>query len=205
MSDQWLDWAKRIQALSQAGLAFTKDKFDVERYEELRELSAEIMAAYSDVEIEKVENLFTNETGYPTPKVDVRGVVFRGDKLLLVKEKHDDKWALPGGFCEIGFSPSENAVKEIEEEAGFATVAKKMLAVFDMQRHSAIPQPYHYYKLFILCEIIGGTAETGIETSEVEFFAADQLPVLSEKRNTASQIQQLFTFLQHPNQPPLFD
>src|SRR5690606_18016819 len=119
MSMKWLDWAKRIQALSQSGLAFSKDLYDIERYEELREISAEIMAEHTNLEINIINDLFTNETGYQTPKVDVRGVVFKNGKILMVKENIDNQWALPGGFCDVGMSPSENVVKEIKEESNY--------------------------------------------------------------------------------------
>src|SRR5690606_7818977 len=117
MEYKWLEWAKRIQALSQAGLAFSKDVYDIERYEELRKISVEIMADHTDTEMEKVYDLFANETGYQTPKLDVRGAVFQNNQILLVQENHDGTWSLPGGFCDIGLSPSENIIKEIKEEA----------------------------------------------------------------------------------------
>ena len=126
MNTLWLDWAKRIQALSQSGLAFSKDSYDIERYEELRKISVEIMTEYTDLDMIKIKDLFTNETGYQTPKVDVRGVVFTNEQLLMVKENLDDKWALPGGFCDIGLSPSENVVKEIKEESGFDVMPVKI-------------------------------------------------------------------------------
>ena len=170
MNYQWLEWAKRIQALSQTGLAFSKDVFDIERYEELRKISVEIMSEYTGLEKNKINDLFTNEKGYQTPKVDVRGVVFKDNQILMVKENKDEKWALPGGFCDIGLSPSENVVKEIKEESGFDVVPSRLIAVFDKNKHPHPPDPYHFYKLFILCEIIGGEATAGIETSNVQFF-----------------------------------
>ncbi|OEH94173.1 NUDIX hydrolase [Bacillus solimangrovi] len=205
MSHKWLEWAKQIQSISQAGLAFSKDLYDLERYETLRKISVEILAEYTDLKMEKIQHLFANESGYQTPKVDVRGVVFKEDKILLVKEEHDQKWALPGGFCDIGLSPSENVVKEVKEEAGYDVVVKRLLAVFDYHKHPHPPQAYHYYKLFILCEIYGGNAATGIETNDVNFFDRDNLPPLSRMRNTESQIQLMFEFLNHPNKEVILD
>ena len=205
MNTQWLDWAKRIQALSQSGLAFSKDSYDIERYEELREISVEIMTEYTDLDIIKIKDLFTNETGYQTPKVDVRGVVFTNDQLLMVRENLDDKWALPGGFCDIGLSPSENVVKEIKEESGFDVVPVKILAVLDKDKHPHPPEPYHYYKIFILCEIIGGESSAGMETTQVEFFSEHNLPPLSTNRNTESQIITMFEFLRNPLKETIFD
>jgi ADP-ribose pyrophosphatase YjhB (NUDIX family) len=205
MSHKWLEWAQRIQALSQAGLAFSKDVFDLERFEELRTISVEIMKEHTDLEMEKIKELFTNETGYQTPKVDIRGVVFRDNKILMIREKIDDNWALPGGFCDIGLSPSENIVKELKEESGFDVVATKLLAVFDNLKHAHPPLPYHYYKLFLRCEIIGGEATNGVETKGVEFFEENNLPALSLGRITEDQIKTLFGFLRNPDKETLFD
>lgn len=205
MSYKWLQWAKRIQAISQSGVSFTQDKFDQERYQELIKLSAEIIADYSDYDMEAVEQLFLLEQGYQTPKVDVRGVVFNKDKLLLVKEEIDNKWSLPGGFCDVGLSPSENVIKEIQEEAGLTVQKKKLMAVYDMEKHQHSPQPYHYYKLFIYCEVIGGALAEGIETIDVGYFDENSLPSLSEGRNTLSQLKQMFHYYRNPEEPTYFD
>lgn len=198
MSYKWLEWAQRIQSISQAGLTFSSDAFDRERYEELRTISAEIMASHSKSEMQKIQDLFKEEKGYPTPKIDVRGVVFQDDQILLVKETHDNKWALPGGFCEIGLSAAENVVKEIREESGYIVQPKKLVALMDMNQYSSIPQAFHYYKVFVQCEIIGGQPITGIETAEIGFFTENNLPELSVKRNTAEQIHILFEFNRNP-------
>lgn len=205
MSNQWLEWAKRIQALSQAGLTFSKDIYDIERYKELRKISLEIMSEYTELEMNKLRDLFANETGYQTPKVDVRGVVFKNNQILMVKENIDDKWALPGGFCDIGLSPSENVVKEIKEESGYDVIPIKLIALLDKNKHPHPPEPYHYYKIFILCEIIGGEATIGIETNNIQFFSQHNLPQLSTNRNTESQINTLFEFLRTPEKETLFD
>ncbi|KGA96471.1 ADP-ribose pyrophosphatase [Alkalihalobacillus alcalophilus ATCC 27647 = CGMCC 1.3604] len=205
MSLQWLDWARRIQALSQAGLTFSKDEFDLERYTELQQISAEILATYSEHSFEKINQLFANEEGYQTPKVDVRGVVFEQGKILMVQEKADGKWSLPGGFCEVGLSPTENVVKEIEEEAGYRTKAKKLLALLDMNKHFHPPQPYHYYKVFIECEVDKAVAMEGLETSQVKFFREDGLPPLSENRNTKEQIEMLFELRRNEGEHAIVD
>lgn len=202
---KWLDWAKRIQALSQSGLAFSKDLYDIERYEELREISAEIMAEHTNLEINIINDLFTNETGYQTPKVDVRGVVFKNGKILMVKENIDNQWALPGGFCDVGMSPSENVVKEIKEESNYDVIPVKLIALLDKNKHPHPPEAYHYYKVFILCEIIGGEPATGLETSQVEFFSEHNLPPLSENRNTVTQLKMVFDFLRNPEKEAIFD
>ncbi len=205
MSDKWLDWAKRIQSITQAGLAFSKDPFDQERYEELQKISFEIMSEYTEVKMEKLYGLFQQEKGYQTPKMDVRGVIFEDDKILLVKEKIDNKWSLPGGFCDVGLSPAENVVKEIREEAGYECIPTKLLAVMDMNKHPHPPQAFHYYKIFIQCQVIGGRATLGLETKDIGFFSEHSLPSLSTGRNTESQIKMLFTYLRNPSLEPHFD
>lgn len=170
MQTKWLERAQRIRAIAQAGLAFSKDVYDRERYEELMKLSAEMMADYSQTDIEVITDLWKRESGYPTPKADVRGAVFRENQILLVREKHDELWSAPGGFCEIGLSPAENVVKEIKEESGYDTEPSRLLAVLDSHKHSHPPQPYHYYKIFIACSMTGGQGETGIETNHAAFF-----------------------------------
>jgi len=200
-----MEWSKRIQSLSQAGLTFSKDVYDKERFEELRLISAEIMEEYTGLEMQKLTNLFINETGYQTPKVDVRGVVFKDEKILMVRENIDDKWSIPGGFCDVGLSPSENIVKEIREESGYEVIPVKLLAILDMNKHPHPPQLFHYYKIFIRCEIVGGQASIGIETRDINFFSEHNLPNLSTDRNTESQIKTLFEFLKKPNKEAIYD
>ncbi|MFC4559195.1 NUDIX hydrolase [Virgibacillus kekensis] len=205
MSFKWLEWAQKIQSISQAGLSFSKDIYELERYEELRVLSLEIMEEYTGLEMEKIRGLFANETGYQTPKVDVRGAVFKDNRILMVKEKVDDKWSLPGGFCDVGLSPSENIVKEIKEESGYEVHAKKLAALLDLNKHPHPPQSHHYYKAFFLCELTGGQVGIGNETSAVKFFSENNLPELSTGRNTKEQIEMLFSFYINPNKEAVFD
>lgn len=196
----WLEWAKQIQAISQAGLAYSKNMYDLERFEMLRDLSVDIMNRYTEVETEKIRSLFAAETGYATPKVDVRGVVFQDDRILLVKERIDGAWALPGGWADIGLSPKEVAVKEVKEESGLDVVPVRLLAVLDKKFHQHPPEPWHVYKMFILCEQVGGRAEAGMETLQVGFFGEDELPPLSTERNTLEQIGRLFALRHQPNE-----
>ncbi|MEK3779461.1 NUDIX hydrolase [Paenibacillus sp. FSL R5-0810] len=202
---KWLEWAKEIQAISQAGLAYTKDVYDQERFEQLRALSISIMQEYTEAGEDKIRTLFASETGYQTPKVDVRAVIFQDGKLLLVREKADGAWALPGGWADIGLSPSEVAVKEVQEEAGYEVRAVRLLAVLDKKFHRHPPSPFHVYKMFIQCEITGGAAGIGTETSAVGFFERDALPPLSEERNTAEQLDRLFNYDNHPDLPVWMD
>jgi ADP-ribose pyrophosphatase YjhB (NUDIX family) len=201
----WIETAKKIQAIAQAGLAYSDNKYDIERYEELREISIEIMSQFTDLDMEKVKELFANETGYQTPKVDVRGVVFKDGKILMVKEVIDNRWSLPGGWADVGLTPAEVTVKEVKEESGLDVKPVKLLAVLDKKKHPHPPSPYHIYKLFVKCEIIGGEARSGLETSEVGFFDRNHLPELSIDRNTESQIMMLFEYLDNPNKEVVFD
>ncbi|WP_166244570.1 NUDIX hydrolase [Paenibacillus turpanensis] len=205
MELQWLEWAKQIQAIAQTGLTYTKDVYDQERYEQLRQLSVDILANYSNVGKEKIVLAFAGDTGYATPKVDIRGVVFRDGKILMVREKIDGGWSLPGGWADIGLSPFEIAVKETKEEAGFEVRPIRLLAVLDKNVHNHPPDPYHIYKMFIACEIVGGEAAGGVETSDVGFFEENDLPPLSVGRNTEAQIRLMFEYLRDPQKSVICD
>ncbi len=202
----WLDWARRMQAIAQNGLAFTNDPFDRERFEQLRQLAAEVLAAGSTVDCTRAVELFSAETGYATPKVDMRGVVFRDDTLLLVKEKSDGGWCLPGGWADVSASPAENVTREIREETGFHTRAIKLLAFLDREKHPHQP-PYvqHVYKIFVRCEIVGGEAAPSMETEAVAFFGEHAIPELSLARVTPGQIARCFAHLREPGLPADFD
>ncbi len=189
---QWLKWVQQLQAIAQTGLTYTKDVFDKQRYKMIQQITAEIAANYSDVPQEKIISLFQNEIGYATPKVDVRGAVFQNDKILLAQEKSDQLWTLPGGWADIHESPSEVVEKEIREESGYICKAKKLIAIYDMEKHAHPPQAYHVYKLIILCELIDGKATTSIETSAVDFYSEDDIPPLSINRITIEQIKRIF-------------
>jgi len=205
MEPKWLEWAKQLQSIAQTGLAYSKDVYDLERFELIRNISVEILSQQTKLDKTVIKDLFASETGYATPKVDIRAVIFKDKKILMVKENTDGKWSLPGGWGDIGLTPSEVAVKEVKEESGFDVKATKLLAVLDKKCHPHPPSPYHVYKMFIQCEIIGGQAKEGIETSEVEFFAENELPPLSIARNTKSQIEMAFKHLYNPQEPVYFD
>lgn len=206
MHPQWLEWASRLQALAQTGLEFANNPFEVERYLAVRRVAAEMLAAGSDSSVERVLDLLQLETGYATPKVDVRGVVFQGDRVLLVKERMDGHWTLPGGWADVGATPSENIEREVFEESGYRARAVKLLAIYDRRKHGHMPpHPHHIYKIFFLCELIGGTASQSIETDEVGFFAEHELPELSLGRVTPAQLARMFEHHRHPDWPPDFD
>ncbi|MGE7768896.1 NUDIX hydrolase [Peribacillus sp. NPDC096540] len=205
MEPKWLDWAKQLQSIAQAGLTYSKDAYDLERFELIRSISIEILSHQTDMDKTVLKELFASETGYATPKVDIRAVVFRENKILMVRENTDGDWALPGGWGDIGLTPSEVAIKEVKEESGFEVKAIKLLGVLDKKCHPHPPSLYHVYKMFIQCEIIGGRPIKGIETSAVEFFAENELPTLSIARNTKTQIEMAFRNLKNPQEPVYFD
>ena len=207
MDPKWLEWAKRLQATAQNGLQYAQSPFDRERFEAVRDIAAEIMAAHTALEPARIHELMDSETGYATPKVDVRGVVFKDDTILMVREKFDGRWTVPGGWADVSETPSEAVVREIREEAGFETRATKILAVYDRSRQGHVPPyPFHVYKLFFQCELLGGKATTSIETEEVRFFSEGHIPAeLSIPRVNAKQIARFFEHRCHPDWPTDFD
>lgn len=192
MEPKWLSWAKQLQAIAQAGLTYSKDKYDIERFQQIRNLSAEILNEYTELGHEKIKNLFCNETGYQTPKVDIRGVVFIDDRILLVKESTDGCWSIPGGWAEFNLSVKANTVKEVMEEAGLNVIPKRLIAVLDRNKHNQPVIAYGIYKIFVLCELIDGKFEINIETEESGFFSLSHLPPLSLDRITKEQIAMCF-------------
>lgn len=201
----WLEWIKQVHAVSRWGLTYAKDPFDLERYEVLRELSVEMMADFAQMDKSRIEELFANEVGYVTPKMDVRGVVFKDGQLLMVQEKWDGRWTIPGGWADIGLSPAEVAVKEVREESGLEVRATKMLALLDKKFYPHPASPYHIYKVFIRCEITGGVLSTGLESQGVGFFNPKQLPDLSAHRITEEQIALLYEHYHDPERPTDFN
>jgi ADP-ribose pyrophosphatase YjhB (NUDIX family) len=203
---QWLSWTKRLQAIAQNGLTYTRDHYDQLRYEELRELAAEMMAAGSGMpDSQKVLDLFRRESGYRTPEVEVRGAVIREDRILLVREREDGGWTMPGGWADVGETPSEMVVREVKEESGFDVVPRKLAALFDRNKHPHPPGPLHAYKLLFLCDLMGGEAAPSFETPEVAFFPRHSLPKLSIARVTEYQIEHMFEHAAHPEWPTTFD
>lgn len=193
-------------AIAQNGLTYAENEFDRERYEQVRQVAAEMMAEQTSVDSQQVLDLFSGEVGYATPKVDVRGVVFRDDRILLVKEREDGLWTLPGGWADVNESPREAVVREVMEESGYHTRAVKLLAVWDRSKHPHVPPfPYHIYKLCLLCELIGGEPTASHETEQVEFFAETELPDLSISRVTPGQIARLFEHHRQPDLPTDID
>ena len=203
-TERWLDWAVELQSLAQAGLTYGKDVYDLERYRRIREISAEMMAHMSDLPLEKVKDLFCNETGYQTPKLDTRAAIVQDGKILLVRE-NNGKWSLPGGWCDVNVSIAENTVKEVREEAGLDVAAEKIIAIQDRSKHNLPLYAYGVCKVFVQCRVTGGSFQENIETTEARYFAPEELPALSTKKNTAEQIQMCFEACRSDGWTTLFD
>ncbi|WP_423062818.1 NUDIX hydrolase [Candidiatus Paracoxiella cheracis] len=201
----WLKWVSELQSISQNGLTYCADPFCQQRYQMLKSIAAEIAAQHTDSEHAHVVDLFNAQYGYATPKLDIRGVIFKDNKILLVKENSDGLWSLPGGWADVNESPADCVVREIWEESGYETRAVKLLALYDKHKHDHPPQFPHAYKCFFLCEILGGEPKPSLETSAIQFFAENELPELSVHRVMASQIKRLFEHKDHPEWPTDFD
>ena len=180
-----------LQSLAQAGLAYGKDAYDKERYERIREISAEMMSHIADIPLEKVKGLFCNEIGYQTPKIDTRAAIFKDDKILLVQEK-DGTWSLPGGWCDVTVSVAENTIKEVKEEAGLDVIVKSVIAIQDREKHNLPIYAYRVCKIFMLCSAVGGNFEPNIETIGFAYFAEDEIPQLATEKNNEEQIKMCF-------------
>ena len=202
--NKWLDFAIELQSIAQAGLTYCKDIFCTERYERIREISAQMMSELSDVPTEKVKELFCNETGYQTPKIDTRAAIFKDGKILLVHESNE-KWSLPGGWCDVNVSVGENTVKEVKEEAGLDVVPEKIVAVQDRAKHNLPLYAYGVCKIFVQCTLIGGEFEENSETTGFDWFSPDSLPRLAEEKNNEDQIRMCFRAFNDKNAPTLFD
>jgi ADP-ribose pyrophosphatase YjhB (NUDIX family) len=206
MQPKWLIWAKELQALSQAGIEFTENPYDRERYERIRALSIEILHEYTTIDKTRLVNLFANESGYQTPKIDVRAAIFNeNNNILMIREKLDNRWAMPGGWADIELSVRENIIKESFEEAGAEINPKRIIAIFDRNKHVKDDFPYSAYKIFVECDFIAAKFTDNIETIEHGFFTLDNLPELSEGRNTKEQIEVCFKARQEKMFEPLFD
>ena len=186
-----LQWAIELQSLAQAGLTYGKDVYDLERYERIREISAEILSNMSDIPTETVRNLFCNEAGYQTPKLDTRAAIFKNGKILLVRE-NNGKWSLPGGWCDVNVSVGENAIKEVKEESGLDVKTVSIIAIQDRAKHNLPLYAYGICKVFVLCSIVGGCFHENIETTGFDYFSEYNLPELATEKNNEEQIRMCF-------------
>ena len=201
---KWLEWAIELQSLAQAGLTYGKDIYNQERYERIREISAEIVSNYTDMSIEKVKDLFCNEVGYQTPKLDTRAAIFEDGKILLVRE-NNGKWSLPGGWVDVNVSVKENTIKEVKEESGLDISADKIIAVQDRAKHNLPVYAYGVCKVFVLCSVLGGQFVENIETTEFQYFSEFEIPELAEEKNSLEQIKMCFRAYRAENWETEFD
>jgi ADP-ribose pyrophosphatase YjhB (NUDIX family) len=203
-TQKWIGWAQEIFSLSQAGLTYSQNEFDIARYQRLQELTAEMIASQSEITKESVLASFSMQAGYITPKVDVRGAVVRDGKILLIQERADGKWAMPGGWADLGNSPASVAEREVWEESGYHVKAEKVIAVLDANRIEPF-EFYHAYKLIFLCQLLDGEPRISYETLAVDFFDPNDLPPLSSYRTNEDMVQEVFAHIQDPTRPTAFD
>ncbi len=205
MNDKWLDFAIRIQSIAQAGLQYGKDPYDIERYEELRQIAAEMISVKTDISVEKIVGLFCNETGYQTPKIDTRAALFIDNKIMLVHEKSGN-WSLPGGWCDVDQSIVSNTLKEVKEETGITASVDKLIAIQDWRRHNVVNYAFGVMKTFILCRYEAGSFQDNIETTETRLFELSELPQnLAVEKCTREQIEMCFEAYNDPNWTVLFE
>ena len=203
--EKWLKWAIEIQSLAQAGLTYTDNVYDIERYERLREIAAEIIEEKSNISLEKVKDLFCNENGYQTPKIDTRAAIFKDEKILLTHE-NNGTWSLPGGWCDVLESVASNTIKEVKEETGLDVETIKIIAVQDRNKHNKPIYAYGICKIFVLCNVIGGEFIENIETTEIKYFLLDEIPNnLAEEKTNNEQIEMCFKAYKDEKWQTLFD
>lgn len=203
-NEKWLQWAVELQSIAQAGLFYCKDPFDQERYQRIREISAEMLSLPSGMPTEKVTDIFCSDVGYQTPKLDTRAAIFKDDKILLVKEKNGT-WSLPGGWVDVYLSVAENTVKEVREEAGLDVVPERIIAVQDREKHNLPIYAYKVCKIFVLCTVLGGAFAENAETVTSDYFSLDALPLLAMEKNTPEQIKMCFRAWHSPHWQTQFD
>jgi ADP-ribose pyrophosphatase YjhB (NUDIX family) len=201
---KWLGWAQEIFSLSQSGLTYSGNQYDIERYKRLQEITAEIIASQSEISRETVLESFSMQAGYITPKIDVRGAVIRDNKILLIQERADGKWAMPGGWADLGNAPASVAEREVWEESGYRVKAEKVVAVIDANRIEPM-EFYHAYKIIFLCTLLDGEPRISYETLAVDFFDPDHLPPLSIYRTNEIMIEEVFAHVKDPSRPTAFD
>ncbi len=201
----WLSWAREIQALSQTGLHFSEDQFNIQRYTRLMEIAAEMVSLQTKVEKAELMEDFLLQTGYATPKVDVRGAVIQGGQILLVQERTDGRWCMPGGWADVGETPSQMVEREVWEESGFVVRAKRVIGIYDANRGKQPMGFYHAYKIVFQCELVSGDGRPSDETMAVDFFSFDNLPELSSVRTSRRHLCDVADFLADPSRFVQFD
>jgi ADP-ribose pyrophosphatase YjhB (NUDIX family) len=202
---RWMEWAREIQALSQTGHYYAENDYHRQRYQRLSEIAAEIISEHSQLAYPELVELFISQSGYATPRVDVRGAVFQEGKILLVRERRDNGWTMPGGWADVGDVPSEAAEREVFEEAGFEVDAVKVIGIYDANRSGPL-EIFHAFKIVFLCKVLGGESQTSSETSEVRFFSREELPInYSGERTRLRHIEDAFAAYEDQQRLTVFD
>ncbi len=191
LTEPWLTWAIEIQSIAQNGLAYCKNIYDIERYERLRDIAAEMLSYKTDIPVEKVKSLFCHEQGYQTPKIDSRAAIFKHDKILLVQE-NDGLWSLPGGWVDVLETIDSNTVKEVKEEAGLDVKPRFLIAIHAQHKRNYPPFAYRVLKAFVMCELLGGKFQHNSETLQSAYFTLDELPEMNNEKNTKEQVELCF-------------
>ncbi len=205
VNNKWLEWAREIQQLSQTGLAFAETDYEKDRYKRLIEIVSEMVEHHTKLGKKSVKKVLMEHPGYATPKIDIRAAVIKEGKILLVHERSDDKWAMPGGWADVGDIPSEVAIREIKEESGYDVKPVKVIGVFDANRAGGQLEFFHAFKIVFLCDLLGGEAATSDETQDVGFFSFDNLPSLSLNRTNEKHIKEILSHLKNSDSPVYFD
>jgi ADP-ribose pyrophosphatase YjhB (NUDIX family) len=204
-SPKWLEWAREIQQLCQTGLAFSASEYDTQRYKRLTGIAAEITASHSGISKEEIIENFLAHPGYATPKVDIRAAIIENNNILLVQEKMDNKWAMPGGWADVGEAPATAIIRETKEESGLEVIPNKIIGVYDANRNGRPLEFFHAYKIVFLCETLGGNLKARAETIAVDYFRFEDLPELSTARTNTKHIEDVHKHLNNPALPTLFD
>ncbi len=204
-SQRWLEWAREIQALCQTGLAFSTAPYDLQRYRRMMEIAAEVVAAHTGLAAESLCENFLRQPGYATPKIDVRGAVVQDGSILLVQERVDSRWSMPGGWADVGDLPSAMVAREVEEESGMIVRARTVLGVYDANRGGGALEFYHAFKIVFLCEVLGGALRAGDETKDARFFPFDGIPPLSSPRTDRRHLLEVQAHVSDPSRPAAFD
>jgi len=202
---RWLEWARELQAMGQTGLAFEQDQYNTARYRRLLEIAAEIVSAHTGLEPGPLLENFAVQPGYATPKVDVRGAIIRDGRILLVQEQSDRRWAMPGGWADVGDLPSEMVAREVREESGLEVAVRKVIGVYDANRRGNPIEFYHAFKVVFLCDLLGGEPGAGDDTLAADFFRPEDLPPLSLERTAPRHIEEAFAHVADPLRPAAFD
>jgi ADP-ribose pyrophosphatase YjhB (NUDIX family) len=213
LEPQWMIWAREIRAIAQTGLYFALDEnanennreFDQQRYTQLLELSADIIANHTDINKISLLRSFNLESGYVTPKIDVRAAIFDDDSILLVQDRIEGSWSMPGGWADVNELPSKMIEREVVEESGIISKTIKIVGIYEANHDREPVSVFHAYKIIFLCERLGGEPTCSEETSSVRFFPIDSLPELTGPRTNTRQVLEAYQHHINTSRPSYFE